>query len=233
MGNTILAHVLYSCNQVDTDIKSLFSTTGNAHKIQDQNQTSLFIWDQPDHLLGNAVTKLLTVHYSDCYEVLRHKLSYEKWFSDYPAIGNFNKFGFLNPHDGTSWLENLTIVYYDMLQSADQLPTGLTLKLSDYLTYQLDSLKTLALLLNWNWDENKSLDFYNQVINTNNKYLTWLDNFKYITQKFVTGDVITIDTLQFWECAMILANYCYITKNNPKSLIWDSYNWHSLNSIRD
>ena len=141
MGNTILAHVLYSCNQVEFDIKSLFSTTGNAHKMKDLNTTSLFVWDKPDYLLDKTVIKILTVHYLDWYEVLRHKLSYEKWVGDYPTIENFNKFGFLNPHSGTSWLENLTITYYDMLQSADQLPTGPVLLLSDYLAYQIDSIK--------------------------------------------------------------------------------------------
>lgn len=232
MGNTILAHVLYSCNQIDFNIESLFSPTGDAHKMRNLNKTPLFIWDQPEYLLDDNVIKILTVHYLDWYEVLRHKFSYEKWVGDYPTIENFNKFGFLNPHSGTSWLENLTITYYDMLQSADQLPTGPVLLLSDYLAYQIDSIKTLASSLNWKWNEDKSIDFYNQAINTNKKYLIWLDNFKSITQKFVTGELITIETLQFWECAMILAKYCYITKTNPTMLAWDRYDCQSLNSVR-
>ena len=41
MGNTVLAHVLYSCGQVELDLENFFSDTGNSHKISKLNQTEL------------------------------------------------------------------------------------------------------------------------------------------------------------------------------------------------
>ena len=41
MGNTVLAHILYSCNQVDLDLDTFFSDVADAHLINKYNDTAL------------------------------------------------------------------------------------------------------------------------------------------------------------------------------------------------
>ena len=41
MGNTVLAHVLFSSNQAKLDLDNFFSDTGNSHNISGVNTTKL------------------------------------------------------------------------------------------------------------------------------------------------------------------------------------------------
>jgi hypothetical protein len=94
MGNTILAHALYSCNQIDLDLNNFFNSNGNAHNIAAYNKTNLtagHLIEYPD----NSLTCILQVKCSDWSELLRIKMSYSKWFCDVPTFKNYKKFNFL------------------------------------------------------------------------------------------------------------------------------------------
>jgi hypothetical protein len=91
MGNTVLAHVLYSTRNKDFDLDTFFSKTGNAHKIRLRNYTEL----TAEHLqeYPNKNLKCVIELTSDkWYEVLRYKMSYSKWHNDFPTRLNYKKF---------------------------------------------------------------------------------------------------------------------------------------------
>lgn len=91
MGNTILTHALFACNQVDIDLTNFFSKSGNSHAISRINCTNLI----SEHLLEypkDNVTCVLEVVVSGWWEVLRLKMSYQKWFGQYPTMDNVSRF---------------------------------------------------------------------------------------------------------------------------------------------
>jgi hypothetical protein len=87
MGNTILAHALFACNQINIDLDKFFSSTGDAHQIKKLNSTNL----TAEHLIehpNNDVQCILEVICQDWWEVLRLKLSYSKWTKTVPTLSN-------------------------------------------------------------------------------------------------------------------------------------------------
>lgn len=91
MGNTILSHALFACNQVDIDLTNFFSKSGNSHAIKIVNRTNLIA----EHLIEyprDNVTCVLEVITSDWWEVLRLKMSYQKWVGQYPTMDNVSIF---------------------------------------------------------------------------------------------------------------------------------------------
>jgi hypothetical protein len=91
MGNTILSHALFACNQIDIDLTSFFSKSGNAHAIARINHTNLVA----EHLIEypkDNVSCVLEVQASDWWEVLRLKMSYQKWFGKFPTVDNISTF---------------------------------------------------------------------------------------------------------------------------------------------
>jgi len=91
MGNTILAHVLYSSNIKDFDLDTFFSETGNSHKIVLLNDTNLIaehLQESPDNNL-ECVIELVSTGW---YEILRYKMSYSKWHNDFPTRTNYKNF---------------------------------------------------------------------------------------------------------------------------------------------
>lgn len=91
MGNTILSHALFACNQIDIDLTSFFSKSGNAHAISRINQTNLIA----EHLIEypkDNVSCVLEVQTSGWWEVLRLKMSYQKWFGKFPTVDNISTF---------------------------------------------------------------------------------------------------------------------------------------------
>ncbi len=96
MGNTLLTHVLYSCEQIQPNLANFFSTSGNAHKVGDYNNTQL----EAAHLREFPVASFICIVelYSDgWYELLRQKMSYSKWINDEPSVANVHKFFTLTP----------------------------------------------------------------------------------------------------------------------------------------
>ena len=91
MGNTILAHILYSCEKVDLNVDDFFSNSGNSHKISTLNATNL----TATHLLEfpNSELNCIIQLYSDDWNLpLQYKMSYEKWHGDIPTLDNYTKF---------------------------------------------------------------------------------------------------------------------------------------------
>lgn len=99
MGNTILSHILYATKNVDLDVNDFFSTSGHAHKISrlipSVNLTKNHQHEQP---LAHAKC-LIEIKTDGWYEVLRFKLSYEKWMKQYPTVDNFQIFFDLKMRD--------------------------------------------------------------------------------------------------------------------------------------
>lgn len=91
MGNTILAHALYSCNQINLDLDQFFSDTGDAHAIAPLNRSELTV----EHLIEFPNTELscvLEITTTGWWEVLRIKMSYSKWWLETPDLHNFSRF---------------------------------------------------------------------------------------------------------------------------------------------
>jgi hypothetical protein len=91
MGNTILAHALFACGQVDLDLDKFFSATGNSHIIRTLNFSQL----TAKHLLEYPNPDLACILKITCigwWEVLRIKMSYGKWMLENPGLDNFSKF---------------------------------------------------------------------------------------------------------------------------------------------
>lgn len=98
MGHTVLAHALYSCNQIELDLNNFFSTTGDAHAVSAYNNTNLIA----KHLIefpDNDLVCVLQIKCLDWAEILRIKLSYSKWVNDTPTPQNYKKFNFLYQHN--------------------------------------------------------------------------------------------------------------------------------------
>jgi hypothetical protein len=91
MGNTILAHALFACGQVDLDLDKFFSATGNSHAIGPLNRTVL----TAEHMIecpDPSLVCVLEITCADWWEVLRIKMSYSKWMLETPDLNNFSKF---------------------------------------------------------------------------------------------------------------------------------------------
>lgn len=105
MGKTILAHVLYASNNANFDLENFFSKTGNAHKIKFENSTDLTAWHLQEYPDKNL--KCIIELVSDCwYEVLRFKMSYVKWYADFPTRTNYKKFFSniqISPQQNSDW----------------------------------------------------------------------------------------------------------------------------------
>lgn len=115
MGNTVLAHVLYSCNRVNIDLQNFFSAVGDAHQIYGLNQTQLtarHLLEFPD-INFICVLKLVS---DGWMEVLRIKMSYDKWYLDSPKLPNYQNF-FKNKCSvdyNSAWLE-----FYNQIKDPD------------------------------------------------------------------------------------------------------------------
>lgn len=89
MGNTILAHALYACSQVDLDLNTFFSDTGNAHSVPKNKQlTAKHLKEFPD----NSVVCVLELVCNNWDKILRFKMGYSKWVGAVPTHENLEKF---------------------------------------------------------------------------------------------------------------------------------------------
>lgn len=93
MGNTLLAHVLYSCNQVDLDIDNFFSPLGDAHQIQNLliNKTNLSCWHLIEYPIPGAEC-LIEFTATKWMQILQYKMAYSKWRRCYPQEDNYSNF---------------------------------------------------------------------------------------------------------------------------------------------
>jgi len=91
MGNTILAHALFSCGQIDLDLDNFFSSKGDSHAIQKINKSNLtacHLIEFPD----SSLTCVAQVVCQDWWEILRLKMSYSKWCKTTPMLDNITMF---------------------------------------------------------------------------------------------------------------------------------------------
>lgn len=91
MGNTILAHALFSCGQIELDLDNFFSSKGDAHAIQKLNKSNLtahHLIEYPD----SSLTCVAQVVCQDWWEILRLKMSYSKWYKTTPMLDNITMF---------------------------------------------------------------------------------------------------------------------------------------------
>lgn len=91
MGHTVLSHILFSTNQIDTDLNLFFSETGDAHSIEKLNRTNL----TAQHLIEHPSADhdcVLQIVCSGWDEILRLKMGYHKWMKKTPNITNYRDF---------------------------------------------------------------------------------------------------------------------------------------------
>jgi hypothetical protein len=91
MGNTILAHILFSCDQVSINFTNFFSSNGHAHNISELNKTPLIAAHLVEHP-NDKLSCVLQVITAGWDEILRVKMSYSKWYLDFPTVDNYQNF---------------------------------------------------------------------------------------------------------------------------------------------
>lgn len=94
MGNTILAHTLFSCQEVNLNLDNFFSVSGNSHairKFKNLKLTASHLLEHPD----SNLECILQLRSDRWFRVLQYKLSYSKWAHAYPNIDNWKDF-FIN-----------------------------------------------------------------------------------------------------------------------------------------
>jgi hypothetical protein len=104
MGNTVLAHVLYSCGQVELDLENFFSDTGNSHKISELNLTEL----TAAHLVefpNSDLKCILQLRSDEWFYILQIRMSYFKWHNNVPKLSNLNDFFEVKMQFKNDWTE--------------------------------------------------------------------------------------------------------------------------------
>jgi hypothetical protein len=95
LGNSILAHVLFSAEKINFDLADFFSSEGHAHKIAQINNTELTAVHLEEFPNKNLICILHLVS-QDWLEILRYKMSYCKWHKQEPTLDNWQTFSFTN-----------------------------------------------------------------------------------------------------------------------------------------
>jgi hypothetical protein len=93
MGNTVLAHVFYSCGQKELDLKNFFSDTGNSHKIVklnliDDELTAYHLVEFPN----SDLKCILQLRSDEWFHILQFRMSYFKSYNSVPTLSNLNNF---------------------------------------------------------------------------------------------------------------------------------------------
>jgi len=91
MGNTILAHVLFSCNKANLDLDNFFSDSGNSHKINNLNNTELVAKHLVEYPDDNKIC-ILQLKSNGWFHILQYRFSYYKWCNNVPTLSNWDKF---------------------------------------------------------------------------------------------------------------------------------------------
>lgn len=156
MGNTILAHALYACNQTDLDLLTFFSHTSDAHKIRFYNNTNFVAWHLVEYPKDdcNCVVQIICQGWS---EVLRIKMSYSKWFKEFPNLQNFEKFFSYNatPQDQKLW-QDFYQQYKDpswpecpTIEHLDNLPAEIQTEIKSVYQFPSTAVTTEQELVEW------------------------------------------------------------------------------------
>jgi len=230
MGNTILAHALYSCSKLIIDPDILFSLEGNAHAINNHNKTNLISW-HCDEYPRSDVKIVMKILCKDWDELLRLKMSYSKYWKKLPNVGNFSEFGFTDAV-GSSWLENLTMKYWTMFQNnkMNSAHTMSEIVLGEYLSGNTNKLQCMTEQQGWHWDLTKSNNFYKIMLQKNAQYFDWLITIKSIVANCLENKFVNIN-LEFWEKAITIAKVCDMSNINPQLLHWNTEEYFVNNNL--
>lgn len=229
MGNTLLAHVLYSCNKVDIDFENFFSTTGDAHQIQNvlktlNNKTNLTAW----HMIENPrsdVKCLIEFTATDWMQILQYKMSYSKWFKRYPQEDNYSNFfitkvnevaesnklwqEFYQNFKDPSWEECLT--FADIVN----LPATVQKEILDVYKEPNKIFSVLNLL---------TISYYDSLINKHS--LKFLGSVEYTLKEYLSADFTVVkNTIQDalvwdWNDSRSLQFHQQVLKVNYEYLAW-------------
>jgi hypothetical protein len=220
MGNALLAHILYCCNKIDTDPTLLFSDTGDCHSISKLNTTNLIALDRPmdrtDHV---SVLKLVP---NSTYHLLRFKMSYEKWYREFPTADNFALF-FETSYEQTEvdFLESMALKYNEMITNYEGKTNPNIITMESFLKNDMGSVrKVVEDMLSWAWNSTRSDEFHQAVIQANEKYLDWFQKINTICEQSIRLELIATEGLTFWEKAAIIALVCYQLKVPVIKLRW-------------
>jgi len=95
MGNTLCAHIMYSCSQCDLDLDNFFSSTGDAHAIRKEYRGSILqphhMSEQP-HLIPADWCCILEIKTSPWFKLLEIKMGYHKFSLSAPTVDNVLSF---------------------------------------------------------------------------------------------------------------------------------------------
>lgn len=278
----MLAHVLYASNIKDFDLDTFFSKTGHAHKVTLLNNTILraeHLQERPDDNL-KCVIELVSDNW---YQVLRFKMSYSKWYKDFPTQKNYKIFfkniqintqedshweEFYNNIKDPSWpscskyemihllddkikneilsiyqppdvnllesdslfLEVLSQTYFNMIKTPYKkyFNSSEIYYIGDYFLGNTKPLETVCYkVLKSKWNQQRSVEFLNKVMEVNATYFDWLDNIKNIYQKTIEFVEYPMH-LKIWEQALIIAKCCEHFKISPIDL-----EWHNAGCVLD
>lgn len=139
MGNTILAHTLFSCERIDLDLENFFSPLGDSHRARQFNDQTLVA----HHWLEfptNDLIPVLTINASGWFLLLQYKMSYSKWHKQFPNLENWhlffeNKIRFNEQQDWQEFYNNLKDPSWPSCVSQDsvsQLPQYIQHEISNH-----------------------------------------------------------------------------------------------------
>jgi len=243
MGCTLMAHILYSCGKINTDIKTIFSDTGDCHNYYHANLDSFKHLNIGADHYSYGVSKQVANEYSrddtdtvclvqlepnDIYHLLRLKMEYGKAYKDTPKVDNFNKFFDITYEQSSiDFLESLTLKYYSMVTSiVEKYPTSVWFPLEALIKHDVKDVKSIIeTTMGWTWDDQKSLEFHNYMLEANKKYLDWFENIKAICEGCIAQEVFDLGELEFWEKAAVIAYTCANLELNPTELRWYDNNF--------
>lgn len=221
MGQTFLAHILYSCNKIDIVPKLLFSESGDCHKVSELNTTNLLALDRPFDKTNHVTVLHLVPNLA--YHLLRFKMSYEKWTKKSPTPDNFPCFNFTVSYEKTEidFLESLAVKYNKIIEDFEDKTDTNIVTLESFLKNNMNSVKNrVEDIMGWNWDENRSNEFYQATIQANKKYLDWFEKINTIYEQSKRLELIATEGLVFWEKAAVIALLCYQLKVSVLELSW-------------
>jgi len=280
MGNTVVAHVLYSCDQVELDLENFFSDTGNSHKISEYHHDELKAYHL-EEFPNSDLKCILQLRSEDWFHLLQFRMSYFKWHDSVPTLSNLNDFferkfivkddwaEFYSAVRDTSWpdcdsyeeiyklpkyvqeeiqnayqspkvslttesnlVEFLTETYFNMLVRP-YCPTfdAPVYYISDYFSKKIQVLEQIAEQLKWQYNHQRSDNFYFAMLKANQSHLSWLENIKQVHNNVINATQTAVD-LQPWERALVIARICITLGCHPKILNWqDSHCFLDNNNI--
>lgn len=97
MGNNIVSHVLYACNQIDIQFDKSISIIGDAHSLRKLYTNipilPIHVHEQPELLANLNLYKIaLEIRTTKWYKLIEQKMAYDKFFKDSPNEKNYKCF---------------------------------------------------------------------------------------------------------------------------------------------